>query len=285
MPSYGSNTYSNISAFVNSIYEDAFAVAREQNLAAGIVKVFTDQNGMALRKSQGYSAASINQVAETDDLASQVFTPTAIGTLTPYEYGGQFLLTDQRIDSDPFGVRDDASIELGGAMAAKIDTSVFNNLSSFTGGTVGASGSAISWTYLENALALLRAQFAPLPYRAVMHPYQWTILARAASVAGSSATNAGVALPDEVNRNFWVGHVLGVDIYITANVQTSGNDAYFGVFSAPALGLDIRRAARLEVERDASRRAWELNMTAVFGAGVWRPKFGVYGICSLTTPS
>ena len=50
------------------------------------------------------------------------------------------------------------------------------------------------------------------------------------------------------------------------------------MFSRDALGYDLRRAPRLEPERDASRRGIELNMTAVFAAGVWRPGFGVLGI-------
>jgi hypothetical protein len=31
----------------------------------------------------------------------------------------------------------------------------------------------------------------------------------------------------------------------------------------------------MEAERDASRRGWELNMTAVYAHGVWRPEWGV----------
>ena len=45
-----------------------------------------------------------------------------------------------------------------------------------------------------------------------------------------------------------------------------------------ALALDMRRAPRLEPERDASRRGYELNLSAVYAHGVWRPKFGVCGI-------
>jgi len=283
--SYGSNTYSNISTFVNTIYEDAFAVAREQTLATGLVNVFRDMSGLALRKSQGYSGVTINTIGESDDLSSQVFTPTAVATLTPYEYGAQFLLTDSRIESDPFGVRQDAALELGAALADKIDANAFSVFSSLTGGTVGVTGSAISWTYFENAIALLQAQHAPKPWVAVMHPYQWAILARAASVAGSSATNPAPSLLEDVNRNFFITNTMGVSVFVSSNVQTSGTDAYMGVFSPLALAIDFRRAPRLEAERDASRRAWELNMSAVFAYGVWRPKYGVHGIFALTTPS
>lgn len=280
----GMNTYTNISSFVNTIFEDALFVARENNLAAGLVQGFNDRTGMALRKNQTYGTATINTIGEADDLTSQVFSPTALSTLTPYEYGAQFFLTDQRVESDPFGVRADAAQELGQAMGESIDTKVFSNFSSLTGGTVGASGSAVSWTYFFNAVALLEAQHAPKPFYAVLHPYQWVILARAASVAGST-TNASASLLEQINRSFYIGTVAGVNIFTSSNVQTSGTDAYMGLFSTSALALDIRRSPRLEPERDASRRGWELNLSAVYAHGVWRPKFGVQGVFALTTPS
>ena len=33
--------------------------------------------------------------------------------------------------------------------------------------------------------------------------------------------------------------------------------------------------SRLEPERDASRRGWELNLSTVYAHGVWRPTYGV----------
>ena len=284
--SYGNNLYANISSYVNTIYDGALLVLRETSLAPQLVRVFNDRMGMAVRVNSQYGTATINTVGEADDLTSQVFTPSAIGTLTPAEYGAQFLLTDQRIESDPFPVQGDAANELGAAMADKIDASVFGNFSSLTGGTVGASGSAISWTYFENAVALLNNTKVRPPYVCVMHPFQWAILARAAGIAGT-ASNASEFVREEVDRMYFVNNVKGVNIYVSSNAQVSGTDAYIGLWSLrdPAIALDMRRAPRLERERDASRRAWELNMTGVFAHGVWRPSKGVQGVFALTTPS
>lgn len=76
-------------------------------------------------------------------------------------------------------------------------------------------------------------------------------------------------------RQWYVGTVAGVDVFVSGNVYKSGNDAYGAFFNPNALALDIRRDLRLEPERDASKRAWELNMTALYAHGVWRPAFGV----------
>ena len=278
------NTAGDIAAYVNTIYEDALLVLRDNMLATSLVQNYADRSGTATRSLEEYGTATINQVSASDDLAGQAFTPSGLSDINPLEYGAQFLLTDLRVETDPFPVAQQAASELGMAMAEKIDTGIFGNFSSLTGGTVGASGSAISWSYVFNMMSLLRGQKAPRPWRFVCHPYQWGTLAKAASVAGTR-TNAPEYLTSEIARNFFIQNTAGIDIFITTNVPISGTDAYAALFSPTAMVYDLRRAVRMEPERDASRRALELNLTAVYGQGVWRPKFGVQGIFDNTAPS
>lgn len=279
------NTYANISSFVNTIYEDAMLVARDSSLAPAIVTTFMDQSGMAARKSSEYGTVTINSIGETDDLVGQAFTPTVLSTLTPAEYGSQFPLTDQRVESDPFNIRRDAALELGGGMAQAIDTAVFGNFTSLTGGTVGAAGSTMTWAYFDAAIARLRNGSVPMAgLVAVMHPYHWNDLAAAASTAATSSTNAPEWLRAELARNYFIAQHSGVAIFVSPYVGTSSTDAYFAVFHPMALALDVRRGFRIEPERDASRRVWELNATEIYAHGVWRPKWGVQGIADATAP-
>lgn len=273
------NTYALISSFVNTIWDDALLVVRDQNLATSLVTVKNDTMGMAPRALQEYGTVTINQIAETDDLTSQAFTPSTLATLTPYEYGAQFFLTDQRLESDPFGVRQDAALELGSGMAESIDTKVFSNFSSLTAGTVGASGTVITWGYFYDMLAYLRNGKVPLnDISFVCSPFQWSVLAQAASLATSASTNAPEYLRAAVAQNYFVGRIGPVNIYVSANVPVSSTNAYCAMFHRMALGYDQRRAPRLEPERDASRRGTELNLSAVYAHGVWRPKWGVQGL-------
>lgn len=269
------NTYSNISAFVTTIYEDALFVARDTNLLATLVTVFNDRQGLAARTNSEYGTATVRNIGETDDLSSQAFTPAALASLTPGEVGAQFFITDSRVESDPFGVRTDASTELGNSMAQKMETDLLSSFTSLTGGTVGAAGTTIHWGHINAAMTRLRKQNAPMPYVCVLHPNVWHPLGKAASIAGGTQANAP-EFQDEVQRRFWVQRTLGVDFYISANVAVdSSDDAVGAMFSRQALALDMRRAPRLEPERDASRRGYELNLSAVYGYGVWRPRFGV----------
>lgn len=278
------NSVTNISAYINTVFEGAMLVARDNTLMPGLVTVYSDRTGSALRQSSQYGTAVLNAISDTDDLASQAFTPAVLSTLTPAEAGAQFFLPDLRVESDPFTLQQDASMELGNATAQKIERDLLGAFTSFTGGTVGAAGTAITWGYFYAMLSLLRGQNAPMPYRFVCHPYQWHTLGKALA-PGSTYVNGQMA-SDRVMQNYYITSMAGVDILVTSNLSVdSSDDAVAGMFSPMAVALDVRRAPRLERERDASRRGWELNMTTVYASGVWRPKFGVKGTFDASAPT
>jgi hypothetical protein len=278
------NPSTNIAAFVQTIYEDAMLVVRENALATSLVTIYNDRSGTAARTRSDYGTATIAAIGETDDMTSQAFSPTAGNSLTPAEAGAQFFLTDLRVETDPFPVRSDAAMELGMAVADKIDVDIFSNFSSLTGGTVGTSGSVCTWNYFSAMLARLVAQKAPRPYIFVCHPYHWYELAKAVGPA-ATRTNAPEYLMEAVARNYWVGSYSGVDIYTSSNVPLSSTDAYAAMFSRPSLAFDNRRSPRLEPERDASRRGWELNLTTVYAHGVWKSTYGIQGIFLASAPA
>ncbi len=269
----GMNLGSDISSFVNSIFEDALFVARDNNLMQPLVTTFSDAQGLASRKLQTYGTATIRQVAESDDLISQTYAPAALTTLTPAEFGAQIVLTDLRMESDPFGARDDAARELGVAMAQSIENNLVGTFTSLTGGTIGTAGSALTWGHFTAAMTTLRAANAPLPYFCVLSPYQYHYLAKSASIAGA-VTATTPNFNDEVTRRWWIQSFGPVDIFVTANIA-AGTAVYGAMFARQAIAYDERRAPRMEPQRDASRRAWELNMSTVYAYGVWRPSFGV----------
>jgi len=268
--------------YIQKIYEDAMFVARENELMSNLVTTLSGQ-GIAPRVSSEYSSASISAINDDDDLTSQSFKPTVLSTLTPSEVGAQYLVTDQRMESDAMGVMQAAAQELGFAMANKIETDLIGDFASFTGGTAGTAGSTLTWGRFFAAVSQLRAQNAPGPYYAVLHPFQWHDLSKEAAVSGlQNAPQFG----DAVMTNRVVGRAYDTNIFISSNVPIDTNDdAVAGIFAPMSLAFDVRRAPRIERERDASRRADEINLSAVYAHGVWRPKFGVKLIsdCSLPT--
>jgi len=272
-----------ISALINNIYEGALLVAREQSVMVPLVQSFTDMQGIAARVKTDYTGGTIATIAETTDMSAQTFTPAAGGTITISQVGAQYFITDLRIESDFNNVQRDASTDLGQLVAVKMDTDLVGNFSSLTGGTVGSAGGTVTWANVFASVTYLRKNFAPQPYVCVLRPEHWYFLANTVG-AGQTVTNAP-ALQDEVARQWFVGNAYGTDFYVDANIS-AGTAAVAGMFSRQAIGFDLRRATRIEAQRDASRGGggYELNMTAVYGHGVWRPAFGVKMIGTSSLP-
>lgn len=77
----------------------------------------------------------------------------------------------------------------------------------------------------------------------------------------------------------------GTDPDVTVAVTQDGqNYARGAVFTRDALALDVRRGFRIEPERDASHRWWELNATMAYAHGLWRGERGVILKSDATIP-
>lgn len=277
-----SNLWADISSLANVIYEESMLVAREQNIMGALITVFNDNNGMEDRKNAKYGEVTINQIGEADDLTSQAFTPSVDQTLSPYEYGAQFFISDTRRAADRWAVQQDATLELGKGMGSKVDVDLVGLFSSLTCGTVGGTSTDFTWAQYFAALTKLRAAYAPLPYVCVLHPHQFHCLGTAVA-PGVTVTNAPT-LQNEIVQRWFVGNAAGVDIYLDGNITDGTATTYGAMFSRNAIALDWRRAPRIEIERDASRRGFELNLSAIYAKGVWRPQYGVCINTAGTTP-
>ncbi len=266
------STYTSMSGLVNAIWQTALLAASEQSVMVNIVRGFGDSNSSTPRKWAAYSGGTVQTIAESTDMAAQTFTPAVAGTLTPVQYGMAYFLTDQRINSDPFGAQRDAGLDLGRVLAAHVDTALVGNFASLTGGTVGTAGGTITWANIQRAVAYVRTAFGPGPFRCVLHPTQWYYLTSASSVP---ALLQSQKLMDQIGSDYYQASWAGVDFFTDANI-TSGTAAVGALFSEDAIAYDLRRALRIEPQRDASRAGggYELNATMIYAHGVYRPTFG-----------
>lgn len=285
------NTFATVSAIAPDIQEDAIFVIREASLMAKLVTSFNDQKGLNPRKGYAYNQASAKDIAEVDDLTSSAFTPSLDQTLTPSEIGEQFFVTDSRVESElPENWRTDAAQELGLAALDKIETDLIGEMANLTGGTIGAAGTVITWGYLAAAIAVARNanKNAAKPLAGVIHGYQWSVLAKSASIAGATLAQAPNFTDNVTARGgsgVLVATFMGVPFYQVYAAVDTGIDFTGGVFPREAIAIDWRRMIRVEAERDASRRGTELNMSGVYAHGVWRPARGVQMIFDAATPT
>ncbi|MFA5376945.1 MAG: hypothetical protein WC069_07150 [Candidatus Shapirobacteria bacterium] len=280
------NLYSDLGTIAQDVQDDAIFVVREVAQMQRLITVFSDLSGGNPRVGYKYNAGTAAAIGESDDLTSRAFAPSADQTLTPAEIGLQFFITDLRAESEaPENILTDAARELGFAAADKIETDLIGDMASLTGGSIGASGTAITWGYLSAAIAQARYvnKSNSVPLAAVIHEYQWAVLAKAASVAGSSLAQAP-QFTEEITRQGAVAMFMGVPIYKVFG-GLDGTDFTGGVFPRVALAIDWRRPVRVRAERDESRRGVELNMSAVYAHGIWRPDRGIEMYFDATAPT
>lgn len=275
---------SDLNGLYNTIYERALFVAREQNLMSNLVDQ-RSATGWMNRVIPIRAQVSAVTVAETTDYASPTtMSKTAKATLTPGEIIAQALLTDIMMDTDPDSAVSDTAMELGGAVATKIDEDLTAEFANFTTDKGTGAGLAFTLASLATGYATL-VNAKALQYgaiNAVLHPFHyhdiWLEL-------GQPDTNFLNAERDNALVNYFRGQLVGANIYISANIAVDvSDDAVSGMFNTPAIMLDTRRAPRLEPDRDASARATEWNMTAGYATGVVRDEFGVGLTADATAP-
>lgn len=270
----GESTYSTISTLVQNIVEGALLTARENSVMQPLVRNFTDQTGLAPRVFSSYTGGTIVSLAEISDLSSQTFTPAASGTVTPGIWGMQYYFTDARIASDYNGTQADASQDLGEVFATKIDTALVTLFSSLTGGTVGTAGGTLTWANIHRAAAYVKAANAAGGIIAVFRPEQWYYLTSAST--GVPTLMQSPQWMDSLAASYYQGSWGGINFFVDNNI-TSGTAAVAAMFHQDAMAFDLRKPFGIEYQRDASRGGggWELNASAWFGTGVFRPTFGV----------
>jgi hypothetical protein len=275
---------SDLNSLFNSIYEDSIFVAREQNVMTNLVFNYSATGWMA-RVIPQRASITAQAVAEGVDFSNPTtFSKSTLATLTPGEKMCQVLLTDIDIETDPENARTDAATEMGGAIATKIDKDLITLFASFSTDKGPGAGQTATLAKFAAAISVLRQNLVPNPIKIVLHPYCWhDIFIELGQPAATKVLLGDVA--NEALRSFFVGDWLLADWFVSANIIASGTDAVSGIFNPQALAFDSRKPPTMEAERDASLRAWELNMVAGYAYGVRRSTFGVKYTSDVTEPT
>lgn len=281
-------TTADLNGLYNEIYERALFVAREANLMLGLVSQYSANNFFTRHFTIRPTLTIENATEGVDYTNAQSFGKTLVNSLTPAEKMGQVVITDIEMMNDADGTMQDASQELGAAMAAKIDTDLTALFASFTTDKGTGANNAATLASIASAVSVLRTRFAlnDGPINVVLHPYAWhDIWVLLGQPTANQALLGDIA--NQALRDYFVGSWVGARWFTSANISTDSNsDAVSGIFTQSALAFDSRIAPYMETERDASLRATELNLVAGYAVGLGkRPTFGVKYTCDVTEPS
>jgi hypothetical protein len=282
----GYNIWGDVSSIAQRIEEDAHFVVRETSTMQNLVKMFRDSTGMNVRRGYKYNQLSAVEISDGDAITSATFTPSADQDLTPKIIAQGAFVSDARASSMlPEEIVNDVANELGLAASDKVENDLVTLMASLTGGTVGTASSPVTWGWITAAIAQARNanKNSKIPLACVLHGYQYAVLAKAASVAGSSLAQAP-SFTEEMTRSGFVFRALGVDFYQVFADPDSSSNFKGGVFPQNALAIDWRKKIVIEPARDADRIGYKFNMSAVYACGVWRPELGVMIVADATKP-
>lgn len=279
---------SDLNSLFNTIYERALFVAREANLMTNLVRNVS-ATGWMNRVVPIRPQISAVSVGETEDFNSPTtFGKSSLATLTPGEIAAQVVLTDQDLETDPDNARMDAEMELGMAVATKIDVDLLGTFSSFSTDAGDGANNAATFEKFAAGVAIVNnvTKRSDGAAAAVLHPYQWHDLWLELGKPAATLPNLDQVTVQAL-RDYYITTLLGgVRIFTSSNIDVDANsDAIGGIFTRNAIWLDTRRAVRMEPERDASARAWELNINAGYGYGLVRSTYGVKFTTDAAAPS
>jgi hypothetical protein len=277
-----------LNGLFNTIYERALFVAREANLMTQLVTNKSAQGWMTRNISIRPQVTAVS-VGETEDFNSPTtFGKSTLATLTPGEIAAQVVLTDQDQETDPDGAANDAAFELGMAVATKIDVDLLTLFSSFSSDKGDGANNAATFENFAAGVAVVKnvTKNSDGPAMAVLHPYHWHDLWLELGKPATTLPNLQ-GITEQALREYFITTLMGnVQIFTSSNIAVDGSDdAVSGIFTRNAIWLDTRRAVRTENERDASARAWELNINAGYACGLVRSTYGVKFTADATAPA
>ena len=280
-------TVSDLNSLFNLIYERALFVAREMNLMTQLVNN-VGATGWMDRKVPIRPQVTAISVDETQDFsAPTTLGKSALATLTPGEIAAQVVVTKRDIETDPDSAVGDAQMELGMAMATKIDVDLISDFASFGTDKGAGAGSAATFATFAAGVAVVRynSKSSDGNPAAVLHPYAWHDLWLELGKPAATYPQLN-EVTTQALRDYYITSLLGgVQIFTSSNI-TGGTAAVSGIFTRNAIWLDTRRPITNETpEYDASARAWELNTNAGYAHGLVRSTYGVKYTSDASEPS
>ena len=209
---------------------------------------------------------SFSNLADGQDMTDDQTINIQTTNLTTREVGAKVIVSDKLLRQN--GTTSIFSIvgrQAGDGFARKQDNDVTALYSALNGNTT--FGAVTKFFTLANAAAAIikaRGKTEPFdPTYCVMHPHHFFKLLASVSVVGGTNLNPPAGLQTAALKNFFRHRFNGVDFFEDGNISIDSDDDAIGVLAQKdALVALESKSFAIERERDASRRAWELNWVA-----------------------
>lgn len=274
-------TSSVLSELYSNIVQAALYTLSEQTVIRPLVRNY-DMTGTPGLTAQVpiYPAISAAGVADGTDLSNTAFN-TQSKTITASEVGVMVELTDLAAESATDDVAAAIGRQIGAAMAEKVDTDLAANFANFSN-VINKAGAAVTVEDIFKAAATLRANKANQngAFVCVLHPYQAYDLKAQLTNSGATMSHALSDVGNAALLDGFIGRIAGVDIFESTVIAGDSAGAFAGaVMTQDAIGYMVKRAMRIETERNASKRSLEIVGSMAYGTS---ELFDAYGVTILS---
>ena len=254
-----------------SIVAEALFVASEKSIMRGLVRNYS------LGAGQGKTVTvpiypKVTAAALTEATAPTFTAVSTDGaTLTVSEVGLTAQVSDLAMMASSSNVVADIGRLFGEAVARKMDTDLMALFMALSTSTVGGVTTTATPALIFQAIAKLRSQGYDTSNDCaiVLHP---NVAYDVASVLTSTFAAPASAIGNSALENGFMGMIGGVPVYQSSlvPVETGGSaagDYACAVFHKDAFGLAVMQDIRIESQREATKRGFDIVGSAIYGVG------------------
>ena len=265
-----------------SIVAEALFVASERSIMRGLVRNYT------LAAGQGKTVTVPIYPKQTAAALTEGTAPTFTAvstdgaTLTVSEVGLTAQISDLAIMASSSNVVADIGRLFGEAIARKMDADLLAKFDTFSGYVGGVSTTATPALIFQAIAKLRSAGYDTANDCAiVLHP---NVAYDVASTLTSTFAAPASMVGNDALRNGFMGLLGGVPVYQSSLVgatSASGGasgDYACGIFHKDALGLAMMQDIRIESQREATKRGFDIVGSAIYGVGELYDGAGIQGI-------
>jgi N4-gp56 family major capsid protein len=266
-----------------AITAEALFVASEKSLMKGLVKNYTIPAGQGKTITvpiyPNQTAAAMTEATAPD--ATAISTDGV--TLTVSEVGLRATVSDLSIMASASNVVADIGKLFGEAIARKMDTDMMASFNTFSG-VVGGVGEGLSGTataaLLFQAIAKLRANGYDTSSNCaiVLHPnIAYDVASTLTSTFAAPASQVG----NSALANGLMGNLGGVPVYQSSLVNladgSTAGDYGCGIFHRDAIALATMQDIKIESQREATLRGFDIVGSAIYATGELYDGAGIRG--------
>lgn len=254
-----------------SIVAEALFVASEKSIMRGLVRNFT------LSPGQGKTVTvpiypKVTAAALTEATAPTFTAVSTDGaTLTVSEVGLTAQVSDLAMMASASNVVSDIGRLFGEAVARKMDTDLMALFMSLSTSQVGGVTTTATPALIFQAIAKLRSQGYDTSNDCaiVLHP---NVAYDVASVLTSTFAAPASAVGNAALESGFMGMLGGVPVYQSSLVPLetgtgAAGDYACAVFHKDAFGLAMMQDIRIETQRQAAKRGFDIVGSAIYGVG------------------